>query len=408
MEASGNAPKKEQGRLIVSQDFTWHDAGAGATYIFGRDGYLAMDGTGGPIRCSRPITGSNSDPCLSIRLRFRVALGKPYRIDLLDSDGGLVAGCRIDRNGRLRSAKNGSAPMPGKSLTYHCRFSYADETTRPSYVVPSDEHSLRIELTHESVSLALDDSDPVEIGTRPSSNMQGAKRLELSSEEAGPGNLILLREYAECYGNAVVYRERFPVCWQPVPAPPDDAPDDNVCETKTRPTDDRWLETTTAYGYLKAGVPSLRKGLVTFEMKTTDATLESCLILEENRGIIKYGNIQLGLLRGRMVLCTREGPTEFDQSVEVANNRTYRIKVAWDAQNDVVRMWVDEVAMTKHGDGCFTFANLPERGIDTITLHPGDSTARSSHKQRSSGASARPVKLLRTYWGRFRVYEVGS
>ena len=141
-------------------------------------------------------------------------------------------------------------------------------------------------------------------------------------------------------------------------------------------------------------------------MKTADAAMESCLILEENQGIVKYGNIQLGLLRGRMVLCTDEGITEFGQSILAASDHVYRVRVVWDVLADVVRLWIDGRAMTSGGCDRFTFANRPARGIDTMTLHLGDPTARPSLMQKERGAVACPVEPLRTCWGTFRVYEL--
>ena len=42
-----------QYKLLLSQDFNWHDSGKGGEYIFGEDGYLKMDGSQGRIECSR-------------------------------------------------------------------------------------------------------------------------------------------------------------------------------------------------------------------------------------------------------------------------------------------------------------------------------------------------------------------
>ncbi len=391
---------------IAAQDFQWHDAGRGATYLFGKDGYLAMDGSRGRIRCSRALVRPAAEYDWAIGLRLRVALGKPYRIALQNAQGGLAAGCLVDPGGCLCSVTNGSRLEPLRSLTFHYGKPFADSSLRPSHVVPSDEHYLRFRFSSNTVELLLDEQEPVVLDAFPIARAREVTRVALSADETGPGNLMLLREYVECVGDSVSFRERFPVFWEPVHPPPDGMPDDNVCQTLMRPVEDRWLETATAYGYVKARIPCLSSGAVEFEMKTTDATQESCLILEERQGIVKYGNSQLGLLRGRMVLCTEQGITAFDRPIDVAGNRVYHIRVAWDLESNVVRMWIDGQAMTRNSNDRFTFVNRPACGIDTLTLHPGDPTARPSLLQKEQGVVARSVEPLRTYWGAFRVYDL--
>ena len=43
------------GRLVLQQDFRWHDGLSAGDYTFGANGYLTMDGSRGRIQCSRKI-----------------------------------------------------------------------------------------------------------------------------------------------------------------------------------------------------------------------------------------------------------------------------------------------------------------------------------------------------------------
>ena len=217
-----------------------------------------------------------------------------------------------------------------------------------------------------------------------------------------------MKEYAEYIGGDMAFRETFPLHWAPVAPPPDGMPDDNVCETVMRPVDCRWLETATRYGYVKVRIPRLKSGAVEFEMRPADAALESCLILEEHQGIIKYGNIQFGLLRGKIIICTAEGITEFDQHVKVTNGKVYRFRVEWDTRSGKVRLRIDDEPMTHRGSDVFSFANPPDEGIDTITLHPGDANARRSLMQKRLGIKAQEVPTSFVHWGAFRVYDLAD
>ncbi len=396
--------------LIASQDFRWHDRGEGGVYIFGEDGYLTIDGSGGRARCARRIENTIRRPEDAVALKLRVALGKCYHILFTCADDRIALECLIDGDGRIQLAGGRGTVDSGRSLTFHYGRSYADPAVRPPYVVPSDEHRLTFsgfDFEKGRFMFTLDNNDPVEIQGCVGPDIDEIRTIELATETVGPGSLMRLREYAE-FNDGAASRETFPLHWAPVPPPPDGMPDDNVCETVMRPVDFRWLETTTKYGYVKARIPPLKAGAVEFEMKPADAALESCLILEEHQGIIKYGNIQFGLLRGKIIICTGEGTTEFDQAVEVVSGRVYRFRIEWDARSGEVRLRIDGETMTNRGSDAFSFANLPVNGIDTITLHPGDVRARRSLMEKRLGAKPREVTTSIVLWGAFRVYDLGG
>lgn len=397
--------------LIASQDFCWHDRGEGGAYIFGEDGYLTIDGSRGPARCSRRIENPIRRPEDAVALRLRVALGKSYRIRFYDADNRMALDCRIDVDGRIHLTGERGTLDSGESLTFHYGRPYADPAIRPPYVVPSDEHRVTFggfEFGAGRLRFSVDENTPVEVIECLGRDIGEIASMELVTENAGAGSLIRLREYTEHNGGTAVFRETFPLNWAPVAPPPDGMPDDNVCETVVRPVDHRWLETATKYGYVKVRIPQLIAGAVEFEMKPADSALESCLILEENQGIIKYGNIQFGLLRGKIIICTAEGITQFDQAVDVADGKVYRFRIEWDTRHGTVRLRIDDEPMTHGGSDVFSFANLPERGIDTITLHPGDVRARRSLMQKRLGIEAQEVPASIVHWGAFRVYDLAD
>ena len=330
--------------LVASQDFRWHDRGEGGVYVFGDDGYLTIDGSRGRARCSRRMKNRVRRTEDAVELKLRVALGKRYHILFTRADDRIALDCRIDVDGRIHLTGDRGTVDSGKSLTFHYGRPYADPAIRPPYVVPSDEHRLTFsgfDFENRKFVFALEKNDPVEIQGCIGPDIDEISTIELATGTVETGSLMRLREYAEYNDGAVASRETFPLYWAPVPPPPDGMPDDNVCETVMRPVNFRWLETVTKYGYVKVRIPPLKAGAVEFEMKPADAALESCLILEEHQGIIKYGNIQFGLLRGKIIICTGKGITEFDQAVQVASGRVYRFRIEWDARNGEVRLRID-------------------------------------------------------------------
>ncbi len=134
--------------------------------------------------------------------------------------------------------------------------------------------------------------------------------------------MIRLREFSQFKDGALIEREMFALHWCPQPPPPDGMPGDNITETRMRPVDYNWLETTTLYGNVNVNIPSLPKGALEFESATLDVTNESCVTLS--------GCIQIGLLGGKMMVFTGGDILEFDQPVDLANERVYKLKVAWD------------------------------------------------------------------------------
>lgn len=197
--------------------------------------------------------------------------------------------------------------------------------------------------------------------------------------------MICVREVAHLRNDVLLEGEEFPLYWAPVAPPPDGMPDDNVCETLMRPVGYRWLETQTEYGYVEAQIPPRSAGTIEFEMKTADVANESCLILEEYEGIIKGGNIQVGLLGGRMIFFGGAVVLTLDQPTEVCSERVYRIKVCWDRDARESLMWLDDQPLRCGGFYAPPLVRPPMRGIDTIMHHPSDAGARLTSLQKRQG-----------------------
>lgn len=402
LSAVAAASERDRSKIMASQDFNWHDAGHGATYVFGEDGYLKMDGSAGKVECSRRLKKPIKGPDAAMELRLRVVLGKRYHIRLLDAADRPAVDCRIDENGRLKFARQGQYVDSGRVLTFQRGTPFADPAKRKWYVVESDEHCFRFhrfDFAEGKFALVLDGAEPVVMAGCLDKAAAELCKLQLQTCSVEVGSMIRLREYAEYAGEALVEREDFPLHWKPVPPPPKGMPDDNVRPITARPVDYRWLETSTEYGYLKVRIPSLPKGALEFEMKALSAWCEHCLVLEQDEGIIKGGSIQLGLLHNKMKISTDKGMMTVDQPTEIADNRIYKIKIAWDKDARTCRFWVDGSLMTCNGSGVLTMPSPPRNGIDTITLHPG------LVGKGPKGQKMPPV--LRTYWGKFRIYDLG-
>lgn len=395
--------------LVVSQDFAWHDGGEGASYVFGEDGYLKMDGSRGRVVCSRPLREAITGAEDALEIRLRVVLGKPYTILLLGTAVQGAIECVLDADGWIRFACGAEFLSSGRSLTFQHGQPYAHPSKRKSYVVESDEHRLRFErfdFAARTFAFVLDDHEPVAMEGCIRMDVLSVTGLTFITHHVEVGSMIRVREVAHFRDGVLLEREEFPLHWAPVPPPPDGMPDDNVCETLMRPVDYRWLETQTQYGYVKARIPPLPVGTIEFEMKTADSANESCLVLEEYEGVIKSGNIQVGLLGGRMIFFGGGEVLTFDQPTEVCNERVYRIRVCWNKDARECRMWLDGQPLSSGGSYVLPLVRAPKYGIDTITLHPGDAGARLTSLQKRQGQTARQVAPLVTCWGRFRVYDL--
>ncbi len=92
--------------IIVRQDFNWRDSGESASYVFGEDDCLKMDGSTARVRCSRHLSRPIWGPDGAVELTLMVVLGKSYHIKLFKNAFTPAAvDCRIDENGLLRFAR---------------------------------------------------------------------------------------------------------------------------------------------------------------------------------------------------------------------------------------------------------------------------------------------------------------
>jgi len=392
----------KQYKLLLFQDFNWHDSGKGGEYIFGEDGYLKMDGSQGRIECSRYLKKPIKDKNGAIELKLRVVLGKCYHIRFYSADNRNVLDCLIDENGYVKFKRNGEYIDSGEALTFQFGIPFSDPAKRKWYVVESDEHCFRFEnfnFSKGEFTFLLDGKKKIIMAGCLNKSAGEINKIQLETCSVAVGSIIRLKEYSEYSKNILVERETFPLYWQPVPPPLKGIPDDNVCQTTMRPVAYHWLETTTKYGFVKASIPSLPKGIIQFEMKPSIAHWEHCLILEEYEGTIKGGNIQVGLLNGKMQIgvAISGKMMSVDQKIPVVNHKVYEMKIFWDKDEKVCKLWVDGVPMSCNGSYLLPLPRPPLKGIDTITLHPGICGTFPTGENIPS--------VLRTYWGKFKIYS---
>ena len=106
------------GRLVLKQDFRWHDGLSAGEYTFGANGYLTMDGSRGRIQCSRKIEPAIETAASTIEIVFRVVQRHTYEIGLYDDQDRSIILCRIDEDDRIRLASGDSWIETGQFLTF--------------------------------------------------------------------------------------------------------------------------------------------------------------------------------------------------------------------------------------------------------------------------------------------------
>ena len=405
----------------IHQSFNWHDIHGNQDYVFGEDGYMKMDGSRTPVQCFRQLKERVTGRAGSLELAMRVVLDEPeyhtlYTLRLYDSADRPAIVCHIRRDGCLQFQGRHERMDSGSVLTFqgNCRFN--DRARRKWYVVESDEHVYTFEdfdFLKQTAVFLLDGERPV---TVPFTNrVRDIARLELQTGGIGIGRYIRVKHVKQFAGGEQIDGEDHPLYWRPIPPPRDGEPDDNVCESKLRPVQNRWLELTTRYGFVTTTFPVIPRGTLEFDVKTPDVSAEACILLGEYDGSIKcFRKIQTGILTNRMTVATgHPGPgfNTFDNSVVPENDRAYRFKIAWDARTNKQQIWIDDVPQRYQGeteieiDGLWGKENRMTRGIDTISLHPGLlGTARLTSIQKAEGRTLEnQPDPLRTWWGNFRL-----
>ena len=405
----------------IHQTFNWHDIHGNQDYVVGEDGYLKMDASRTPVQCHRQLKEKITNRSGSLELAMRVVLDEPeyhtlYTLRLYDSADRPAIVCHIRRDGRLLFQGRNELMDSGRVLTFQGNCPFNDRTRRKWYVVESDEHAYTFEafdFANQTAVFLLDGRQPVTVPFR--NPVRDIAKLELRTGGVGIGRYIRVKHMKQFVGGEQIDREDHPLCWKPVPPPRDGEPDDNVCESRLRPVENRWLEVITRYGFVTTTFPVIPKGTLEFDVKSPDVSAEACILLGECDGSIKcFRKIQTGILTNRMTIATghpEPGFNTFDNSVAPENDRAYRFRIAWDAETNKQRIWIDDVPQIYLGEteieihGLWGRDNRMTRGIDTISLHPGLlGTARLTSIQKAEGRTLEnPPEPLRTWWGSFRL-----
>ena len=301
-------------RVVLQQDFTWHDAGAG-DYDFGKDGYLAMDGIRfhRPIRCLRRLKHAIRSSDGAIELHLRVVIGRRYFVRLYDGGGRMVVNCCLDTDGWVKLIRGDGCDGgqeevdTGAYLTWAYGYPAVDPAFSASHTVESDLHVLKFSNFDFGGGLFDFQFDATQIGSVDAFAHSGIDvcDLELSSGPvpggSGSTGRIRLRRLVQYDGSQIVEDERFPVYWQPVPAARTGYPTDKFYDTHVRPVDYRWLETCSPYGWLKARLPCrVLAGELCFDLTSDDVAKESVVVLMEYDETADVGEwFEFGICRSR-------------------------------------------------------------------------------------------------------------
>ncbi len=431
-------------QVVMFQDFNWHDASEEGEYAYGKDGYLSMEGSAGRIKSCRFLKKKIVDCSGGLAVKMRVVLGKRYYIRLFDEADGLVVDCLIDPQGWVKFRKGDHYVNTQQYVTWGVGYPCVDPAfSRPAwYAVETDDVVYKFDnFDFEEGRLDFTIAEPSlkETITMDGCLTRGARdicRLELQTIDVDPGTRIRLAHYDQYENDVIIDHEEFPHYWKPIPAPPDGYPSDNICQTTLRPVDNRWLETSTFYGWVRTSIPLVAEGELEFEMITPDVAIESVVQLgysgcdslmqrlQESRECTMYCPISVGIIHNKFcaaipkrchsgVINKDFNSTEFyyfDEPLPVSH-QVYKIKVAW-LKSRQYQFWIDDAAMEINGSRdipiCCRNSTDEFNGIDTIFLHPGHSDSRATLAEkkagkRSVGQAGALERPHLTYWGRFRL-----
>jgi hypothetical protein len=407
---------------ILEHDINWHDASGNYDYGFGVDGYFVMNGNRELVSCSRFLKEPIVDGRGTLELSLRVVMGVPgqsdrYALSLYDEADICLVTCLICRDdGKILFRGKSGEVDSGQVVSFLGGRRFDDTSLHKWYVVESDEHTIKFSdfrFEEGKLSFHLDEQSAVEV---PFENEgKSVARVELSTEEVGVGRRLRLGRYTQYESDVMIDEETFRVHWQPAPEPIDGMPDDNVCESKLRPVANKWLEVTTKYGFVTTAIPATARGVFEFDLMMPDVSQEACVILGEFDGTMKgFRKIHTGILVDRITVSpVGGGYVPFDKPILPVNDEVYRFRIAWDRVTNTQQIWVNDEQQILNGEpeleiyGDWSIPKHLARGIDTICLHPGlVGTVRltSIQKARHDGV-LEEVEPLKTFWGRFRVYE---
>jgi hypothetical protein len=206
-------------------------------------------------------------------------------------------------------------------------------------------------------------------------------------------------------GGDVVEDERFDHHWICNAAVTPGYPADKWQATTYRPMDFKWLEVATHYGavYVRFSEQPIVRGTLEFDMSADNVDHETQVNLGEyaysRRGDPGYlpadadgistisggWKAAVGLFAGVWTpyvdSIENKSPSllkpygtfaPFDSAPAAIAGQAYHVKMRWDAEAKTYRVSIDGVLQLYHGKPDMKMIHLPDKGIDTVMIHPGD------------------------------------
>jgi len=405
----GEHQKYQKGeKIVMNQEFNWHDSLGLGDYTYGEGGYLIMDGikSSERIQCYRFLKETIADYSGVVEVKMKVIFRKRYLLRLYDSEDKLVVNCCIDRDGWVKFLKSDTAIPDANSINTHRYLTCydgrpcVDPKFLPAYTLETDLHTFKFgnfDFEEGSFNFTFDAEKTITITGCFCSPGKDIKKLEfrtvpLADSESGSTGRIRLQRYRQYKEGKIIDDEDFPFYWQPVPASLPGYPTDKYYDTEVRPVGNRWLEVSSIYGWVKAKLPcKVLEGQVEFEMMGTDVYKETAFVLMEYDRQADAGEwMTVGISSNRIwceypnkmysdVLkkyCRLGDIYSFKELVPVAD-KIYKVKVVW-YKTGTYRIWIDGAAMKCKGSYDIPFTNFHKtkfEGIDCISLHNGQSPA---------------------------------
>ncbi|MFA6715615.1 MAG: hypothetical protein WC082_01030 [Victivallales bacterium] len=402
----------DTGTIEIIQNYEWDDVTNKGTYCF-VNGYLSMRGA---IACKRELSRAICGAESALEITFRVILGKSYFINWEDSNGGVAFRCMIDEDGRIKfTAGEGKNIIDtGLYLTFHQGIPFNNPKFRKSYTVISDEHVLKFrefDLQTGKVAVSLDHQLPVEINLLYGGNVAFLRAVELQTGPSAESADFRLKSYREYFKTGLIAEDTFQLNWEAVPETPWGTPYDNITGSELRLKFNHWLEVTTGYGYVKTRIPVMRKGYVEFDLMTEDTEKESVFLIEEASEEIKNGVACCGIYHGKFCFFNEVPPVfseiQYAQDIKPLPGKAYLFRIEWDCDLRFCVISIDGIPI-RFGDRISqNILRVPEKGVDTLTIHPGVYGCRLSELESRRSGSKKMImpSLHKSYWGGFRIVQ---
>ena len=383
-------PASDEGRIVFEQKFNWHDSLGSGEYVWGREEYLAMDGSDGKIQCSRLLKERITDRKGRVEFDVRLARGKIYGISFYDSEDRKVLDCRVERSGQVRFSDGDSFVDAGVGIG-----------SAGVWADWSKTHTLgfgQIDFSAKTFVFTFDEKSMVDMPL--SASATNVARVELRTLIVEKGTLIWLDNFRQLEEpNVTVDTESFNQYWVPCSGIPRGMPGEKWQEIRYRPKDYKWLEVGTTYGavYVRFTDRPVKKGVLELEMITDNIEAETQLNLGEYQKRSEYSigvqdevpggawRINVGIFAERWIpfkdweadsVVSIRKPfghgVPFDNALTPVADKIYKLQIAWDAGTQTHRIWIDGVAQLWKGSVDIPMLYDLKEGVDMIMIHPGN------------------------------------